>query len=95
MQGDTRLLISAIVVGVFAFVMFSASGFFYSNLNEIMRVCSRYSYADCYSNESIRVSLASLKFGIGFFFATGSVAWVTATYICVKWTQTRSNAQLP
>jgi len=95
MKDDIWRLLSTIVVAIFAFGMYSVAGFFYSNLQEITRVCSQYSYSDCRANESIQVSMASLKTGIVLFFSTGSISWMVASYLVLRWNKIRPSAKLP
>jgi len=97
MQKELRFLISALVVGLFALTMFSAAGFFYSSLQEIGRTCAYYNigHRECYSGESVRMSVAAYKLGIVLFSATGVASWVIAAYFGLKWNQVRSTNRLP
>ena len=79
MNRETKLLLSAVTVGVYALVMFTAAGFFYSNYQELIRSCSRFSHADCRANDAIVVSTISLKIGTVVFFLMGSFAWAIAS----------------
>lgn len=97
MQKELRFLISALVVGFFAFAMFSAAGFFYSNLQEIGRTCAYYNIGrrECYSGDSVRMSVAAYQVGIALFSATGVASWAIAALLGLKWKQVRSSSRLP
>jgi hypothetical protein len=95
MNKQERLLISAATVGAYALVLFTAAGFFFTNYRETMAACSRYSYADCSSNESIYVTLISLKIGTAVFFLMGTFAWMIGSYLAVRWIKVRATYSLP
>ncbi len=95
MNRQTKLLFSAVTVGIYAFLMFTAAGFFYSNYQEMLSTCSRFSYSDCRTNEAIVVSMISLKIGTIVFFLMGSFAWMTASYIGMRGARLRFVGRLP
>lgn len=97
MQKELRFLISALIVGLFAITMFSAAGFFYSNLQDIGRTCAYYNigHRDCYAGDSVRMSVAAFKVGIALFTATGIASWAVAAFLGLKWNQARSTSRLP
>ena len=97
MQREMRLLVSAIMALVFAVALFSVAGFFYVQLREITAtyVFHNISRRECYSFESISVTVSSFRFGIAWFSAIGLVAWATATYLALKWKSVRSVSRLP
>lgn len=95
MNKDAKVFLSALTVGVYAFVMFAAAGFFYSNYQELIHSCSRYSYSDCTANEAIFVSAVSLKIGTAVFFLMGSFAWMIASYLGFRWARVRFMTRLP
>jgi hypothetical protein len=92
---DARLLMSAATVAAYALVMFTAAGFFYSNYGETLAACSRFSYADCAANESVYISIVSLKIGTFVFFLMGTFAWAIASYLAVRWVRSRGISSLP
>lgn len=97
MQKKIGFLISALVIGIFAFTMFSAAGFFYFNLQEIGRTCGYYGIGrrECYSGDSVRMSVAAYKIGIVLFSTTGVASWAIAAYLGLRWNQARSSCRLP
>lgn len=95
MNKQTKILMSALTVGVYALVMFTAAGFFYNSYQELIRTCGHYSYSDCYANDGIVVSSVSLKIGTGVFALMGAAAWMIASYVGIRWVRMRGITQLP
>lgn len=95
MNKQARLLVSAATIAAYALVMFTAAGFFFSNYRETIALCSRYSAADCSSNEAIYVTIVSLKIGTAVFFLMGTFAWMIASYLGVRWVRSRGISSLP
>lgn len=95
MKREVRLLLPAVTIGAYALVLFSAAGFFFSNYNELAAACSKFSPADCRANESVIVSLVSLKIGTVVFFLMGSCAWLAASYLGIKWFRFERTRPLP
>ena len=95
MNKQNKMLMSALTVAVYALVMFTAAGFFYSSFRELIKTCSLYSYSDCYANDGIVVSVISLKIGIVVFSLMGAAAWMLASYVAIRWVKMRRITQLP
>jgi hypothetical protein len=95
MTGKNRYLISAGVIGAYAFVMYAAARFFLASYVELIGACSRYSSADCIANDSIIVSTVSLKIGVIVFFLMGTFAWATASYLGLRWWKLHNIGRLP
>ena len=95
MNKESRLLLSAVTVAVYALVMFTAAGFFYTNYQDLMRSCSRFSYSDCHANDAIVVSAISIKTGTAVFFLMGACAWMAASYIGFRFVRIRAGVRLP
>jgi Flp pilus assembly CpaE family ATPase len=94
MIDERRYIVSAVIVAAYAFVMYAAAGFFFSSYNELIATCSRYSVTDCAANDSLVVSIVSLKIGVGVFFLMGTFAWAVASYLGLRWWKL-NNVRLP
>lgn len=95
MDKQGRIVMPALVLGTYAFVMFTAAGFFYTNYTDLMMSCARYDVSDCLTNESIMVSSVSLRIGTVVFFLLGTFAWAIASYLLVRWVRLRGSLRLP
>lgn len=94
MSKQIRTLFSALTIAAYALIALTASGFFFSNYQQALADCGRYSVADC-ANDAIYVSLVSLKIGTGVFFVIGTFAWALACYLGIRWVKLRGPISLP
>ncbi len=95
MPKEIKLLVSAIVVALFSLVMFAAAAFFYNNLQQIYAACAEFGNSECFTIESVAVSVASVKAGIAWFSAVGLAAWMAAVYLGLKSKQAFALNRLP
>lgn len=95
MTSEKRIVVSAAVIAAYAFVMYSAALFFLGRHTDLLRACSQYTVAGCSANDSIIVSLLSLKIGIVMFFSMGTFAWGLASYLGLRWWRLHHIARLP
>ena len=81
------MLISAVALGVCAVAMFFTAGAFFNELRNIHQLCAQFGLygPNCYVNQSVWMSVASYRIGIGTFSAIGLGTWSAATYISFKW----------
>lgn len=95
MDKQARILVSALTVAAYALIMFTASGFFYSNYQDTLAACSRFASEDCRANDAVYVSLVSLKIGTGVFFLIGTFTWMIASYLGIRFAKMRVSVSLP
>lgn len=95
MEKQGKVLVSALTVAAYSLIMFTASGFFYSNYQETVAACSRFSVSDCHANDAVYVSIVSLKIGTAVFFLIGAFTWMIASYLGIRWAKMRAPISLP
>ena len=97
MPTEVKLLVSTIVAALFSLTTFAAAFFFYDNLQQIFGTCAEFGLdrAQCYAVDSVDVSVAALKTGIGWFSVVGLAAWMLAVYLGIKSKQSFALVRLP
>lgn len=95
MNREVRVLLPAVIIGVYALVLFSAAGFFFANHNALTAECMRFAADGCRSNEPVYASLVILRIGTVVFFLMASCAWLAASYLGLKWFRSVRIGPLP